>query len=217
MGVGDKIRSARKARHMTQEQVAVPAGTGTGNLSRIEQGKQVPSIDLLRAIARAIGVPVQSLMDDDVIADSARASDSMTGQIVVRDMFPGRTPLIPWSRIGDWQELKDGAVDQFEWIPCSRKFAYGKAAASILEGDSMLSRTDPSFPAGTILTFAEATTAKPGEYVLVLAGGSRTFKRLVEDAGDYYLQPLNDAFPLRPLGDAVIAGVLVEALRIITP
>lgn len=205
---------------MTLEQVAIPAGTDTGNLSRIERGKQSPTERQMRNIANSLGVSVEELMSEpaDTLESSARISDSITGHVVVREMFPGRVPLLPWSRLGNWDGLAGAARDNFEWVPCTRKFAWGKAAAGVLEGDAMLQRaSEPSFPAGTILVFAAATDAKPGDLVLAVSGTAIMFKRLAEDAGERYLQSLNDAYPIRPMGDAVIAGLLVEGLRRITP
>lgn len=46
---------------MTQEDVALAAGTDAGYLSRIERGNRVPSLELLVSVASALGTTVSSL------------------------------------------------------------------------------------------------------------------------------------------------------------
>jgi SOS-response transcriptional repressor LexA len=67
--IGDNLRKIRKERQLTLEQVALPAGTDTGNLSRIERGLQGASEDLLNVLADVLGVhPSRLLQDADVLS-----------------------------------------------------------------------------------------------------------------------------------------------------
>lgn len=59
--IGDVLRKKRLERGETLETVALRAGTDTGNLSRVEQNKQRPSLDLLESLAEALETSVSSL------------------------------------------------------------------------------------------------------------------------------------------------------------
>lgn len=60
--VGLRIRAARLHANLTQEAVALQAGTDRPSVVRIEQGQQSPTLDTLIRIAQAIGVPLAELV-----------------------------------------------------------------------------------------------------------------------------------------------------------
>lgn len=65
--LGGKIRLIRKARNMTQEQLAECVDIGTPNISYIENGKFAPSIETLQKIAAALDVlPYELYKFDDI-------------------------------------------------------------------------------------------------------------------------------------------------------
>jgi len=61
-GVGRKIRELRKAKEMTQGQLARAAGMMRPNLTRIEAGKHRPTIETLEKIAGTLKVSVVDLI-----------------------------------------------------------------------------------------------------------------------------------------------------------
>jgi transcriptional regulator with XRE-family HTH domain len=61
MHIGTAIRHTRERLGLKLEAVAIEAGFDAGNLSRIETGKQKPSIPRLEGIARAMNVRVADL------------------------------------------------------------------------------------------------------------------------------------------------------------
>lgn len=128
----------------------------------------------------------------------------------------GRVPLISWVQAGDWNSVVDNfhPGDADEWIDTTvpvRQHTY----ALRVKGDSMTNPTgSPSFPHGMIIIVEPEIDAVPGAYVVVRQNGDDecTFKQLVKDAGNFYLKPLNPAYPLlRMTDDAVICGVVREA------
>jgi transcriptional regulator with XRE-family HTH domain len=59
------IRQARKARHMTQDQLARAIGTGQSYISALENGSQPNvTLDLLQRIAAAMGMVVRVELTD---------------------------------------------------------------------------------------------------------------------------------------------------------
>jgi len=56
--MGANIRAAREHANLTQEAVALGAGTDRPSVVRIEAGQQSPTSDTLVRLARVIGVSV---------------------------------------------------------------------------------------------------------------------------------------------------------------
>lgn len=62
--LGRRIRSERKARNLTQQELADAAGMDTTHLSRIESGKAVPSINVVKKLSDVLGLPIATLFAD---------------------------------------------------------------------------------------------------------------------------------------------------------
>jgi transcriptional regulator with XRE-family HTH domain len=74
MAIGDRIKTLRTGKGMTQEQLARAARLGLSHLARIEQGViNDPSWSTVRAIARALDVPVTELEESEEVKPAAAA------------------------------------------------------------------------------------------------------------------------------------------------
>lgn len=74
--IGREVRRWRQTRALTLAQVGERSGLNVGYLSQIENGKAVPSLDALYAIARAIDVPVAWLfLDSAPVPRVVRSAD----------------------------------------------------------------------------------------------------------------------------------------------
>jgi len=60
MRIGVKIKLARVARHVTQQQLAARAEIAQGYLSQVESGERTPSDEVVESIQRALGVDFDS-------------------------------------------------------------------------------------------------------------------------------------------------------------
>lgn len=60
---GKRIRSLRRVRDLTQEELAESVGCSTEYVSRIERGLVSPSFEILSALATAFKVDVSALFD----------------------------------------------------------------------------------------------------------------------------------------------------------
>ena len=60
--LGEAIRATRKEAGFSQEKLAEKADLSTVFISRVERGKESPSVDNLVKIARALGVRVRKLV-----------------------------------------------------------------------------------------------------------------------------------------------------------
>lgn len=113
-------------------------------------------------------------------------------------------PLVSWVSAGRWREC-DVREEPMAWIPVT--FAAPNVFALRVEGDSM----SPDYPPGHIV-FVDPDR-KPEAMNLVIAqngDGEATFKRLTREGGIWYLEPLNERYPLRPLDSLCkIIGVVI--------
>lgn len=123
----------------------------------------------------------------------------------------GKVPLISWVQAGAWSHVIDllQPGEAFEWIDTTVTVQAHTFALRVT-GDSM----EPDFPAGMILVVEPEMDAHPGDFVIVKNGDDEaTFKQLVRDGADLYLKPLNQRYPIKPLGSSRIVGVVREAVR----
>ena len=63
--LGERLRALRRERNLRQKELADRAGVNRSYLSLIENGKSSPTVDILGKLARALGVKITSLMQDD--------------------------------------------------------------------------------------------------------------------------------------------------------
>lgn len=61
--VGRNIRRLRVAKGITQEALGLAAGCEPSYVGRLERGGENPSVDLLEALAKALGDPLAALFD----------------------------------------------------------------------------------------------------------------------------------------------------------
>lgn len=60
--IGKRVRAARRARDMTQEQLAELANISTSFVGHIERGTRVPSLETMWRICKAMGLPMDHIM-----------------------------------------------------------------------------------------------------------------------------------------------------------
>jgi len=59
---GEKVRKLRRARGLSQEELAFRAGIHRNYLGGIERGERNPALDNIAAIAKALGVDLSELV-----------------------------------------------------------------------------------------------------------------------------------------------------------
>ena len=77
--LGQKIKTARKQKGLSQEQLAELVGYKVGTISKYEQGYRIPDIGMLRKIASALECNLAELAGttDDVIRDTIRREEAV--------------------------------------------------------------------------------------------------------------------------------------------
>ena len=66
MKIGDRIYQEREKQEMSARELSKKAGLSNAMISLYERNVNVPSIEKLGAIARALNVPISNLLDEDV-------------------------------------------------------------------------------------------------------------------------------------------------------
>jgi transcriptional regulator with XRE-family HTH domain len=75
--IGRRIRQLRTARGMTLDDLAGAVERAPSQLSMIETGKREPKLTLLRAIARALGVSIDALLEAEPLDERASLEISL--------------------------------------------------------------------------------------------------------------------------------------------
>lgn len=83
--IGEHIRFWREKRQRTQAAVAGLCGITEEYLSQIERGLKVPSLQVLYALARELGVPAAALLGDsrsDLVSENAYVTDGVVTALI---------------------------------------------------------------------------------------------------------------------------------------
>lgn len=184
---------------MSEQQFADAIGVSRGAVQQWERaGGTAPRRSNQSQVARVLGITVAELLS---------GGTNVGGRLVVR----AEVPLVSEVEAGNYTVIDNfKPKNGFVMVPVSvdvKRHTY----ALRVHGDSMVSDTGDSFPEGSVIVVEPEMPALAGDYVIALnAAGEATFKQLVKDGGDLYLKPLNNRYPIKPLGAAKIIGVVRE-------
>lgn len=129
------------------------------------------------------------------------------GNIEVGPVLRGQVPLLSDIQAGMYKEKVDnlhpgdGGMELISTTVPVNRYTF----ALRVDGDSM----EPEFLHGMVLIVEPELDPLPGDFVIAKnANEETTFKQLVKDGADWYLKPLNDRYPIKPLGESSIIGVV---------
>jgi len=229
MDFKQRVRAARKFAGLKQSELADKVGIKQATISEMETGKTVSS-SYTASIAHACGVDplwLETGQGDMRPQESTNPTDT-GGNVEPLQVHEGsviplgaihKVPLISWVAAGTWSE----AIDLYEvgdaevWMPCPDPIG-PRGFALRVEGDSMTSPYPgyESYPHGTFIYVDPDVAHKSGDPVVAKlpASNAATFKIFIEDAGQFYLKPLNPQHPMIPITEEThIVGVLVGSYR----
>lgn len=214
----DRIKAARKHAGLTQSELASRVGIDQASISDLERGRSQRS-SYSSTIAQACGVSplwLEAGIGTMLQNDEVPGFDSPFDANVVPALSPTRVftyPEISWVQAGSPSE----AMDLVNIAACpthtSDVWAGEEAFWLKVAGASMTSQGGVSFPEGMLILVAPDIEPRSGQYVVarMLDSNEATFKQLIRDAGDFYLKPLNPAYPTKMMDDAwVIVGTVVD-------
>lgn len=193
------IREGRLHLGMTEQAFANAVRVSRGAVQQWEKpGGTAPKRSNQHRVAEVLGISVAELVTGgtnvspgfDTRAEVPLVSEVEAGNYAVIDNFRPSGPF--------------GTVRVT--IPVKRH-----TYALRVHGDSMASESGDTFPDGSIIIVEPELTAVPGDFVIAVNSADEiTFKQLIKDSSEFYLKPLNNRYPIKPLGNAQVIGVIRE-------
>lgn len=204
--LGENLKNIRKAKKMTQKQLAQKSGVKQSVISDLETGNAKSTGSILE-LANALGVTAEELKK------GAFDEVSLTNVIPVS---PRMAPVLSWVQAGTMTNVEAVDMSQVEeWLPlpdgdCEKCFYLKVQGLSnypeFHEGDYIL--VDPTLP------FCDMNS---GDIVVVRKVDEATFKKLViEPDGTKYLKAINPDFKpnIIPLDEECeFIGEVVDCIR----
>ena len=204
--LGENLKKIRKAKKMTQKELAQKSGVKQSVISDLETGNAKSTGSILE-LAIALGVTAEELKKG--VFDEV----SLTNVVPV---VPRMAPVLSWVQAGTMTNVESVDMSQVEeWLPipdgdCEKCFYLKVQGLSnypeFHEGDYIL--VDPSLP------FCDMNS---GDIVVVRKFDDATFKRLViEPDGTKYLQAINPEFKpnIIPIDEnCEFVGEVVDCIR----
>ncbi|EZQ10760.1 LexA family protein [Acinetobacter sp. Ver3] len=204
--LGENLKKIRKAKKMTQKELAQKSGVKQSVISDLETGNAKSTGSILE-LANALGVTAEELKKG--------ALDEVS-LINVVPVVPRMAPVLSWVQAGTMTNVESVDMSQVEeWLPipdgdCEKCFYLKVQGLSnypeFHEGDYIL--VDPTLP------FSDMNS---GDIIVVRKFDDATFKRLViEPDGAKYLQAINPEFKpnIIPLDqDCEFVGEVVDCIR----
>lgn len=184
---------------MTEQQFADALGVSRGAVQQWERpGGTAPKRSNQPAVAKLLGISIAELVAGG--SNVGRSVDARAHVPIVSEVEAGNYTVI------DNFEPRH----HFETVPVTVPVNRHTYALRV-RGDSMLSETGDSFPDGAHIIVEPELAPLAGDYVVARnSEGETTFKQFIKDGGELYLKPLNPRYPVRPLGSAIVIGVVRE-------
>ena len=205
--LGENLKKLRKAKKMTQKELAQKSGVKQSVISDLETGN-ARNTGFVVELATALGVTAEELKK------GVDTSDLITSNVAV--IKPNMAPVLSWVQAGTMTNVEAVDMSQVEeWLPipdgdCEKCFYLKVQGLSnypeFHEGDYIL--VDPTLPFGDM---------NSGDIIVVRKFDDATFKRLViEPDGTKYLQAINPEFKpnIIPLDEnCEFVGEVVDCIR----
>ena len=104
-----RLKSARKAKGLTQRELAARVGMDQGHISRLEHGGKGASMEHIQALARELGVSVSQLLGEDTGShDTASRPAGLRGELLSDHSAPaGLRDLASDSALADALKISE--------------------------------------------------------------------------------------------------------------
>lgn len=214
MSWNDLVKSRMKDIGMTQSELAEHMGLTQASIARYLNKHREPDIETIAKIMKCTGLSYMTLNSDGLIDypdDAINNVSPVDVQLVYQKSFP----VLSSVQAGQWSEaVEPYTVEEIDEWALTTERTSDRCFWLKVEGDSMTSGSGISFPEGTIVLVDKEKDAQNGSLVVAKLTdvNEATFKKLIIDAGQRFLRPLNSAYPTIPInGNCKIIGVIVDA------
>ena len=222
-GLGNVIRSERRKRHISAEELANRLGVTKAKVLSIEEGKRQLDADLAERISKVLRLPGNALF-----RVQQETIQRLEGQIARLNQALAEENRGRWAPFGDGQsDVRGVAVlgtvaggypetfdslgepvaetDDFFYLP---EIPDSGAFAVHVVGDSMRAPTQPSFSEGDVVVFAGSPLRSRDFAFIRLGDEPPTFRQVFFDpGGQMRLQPLNLNEPSRSYSREGVLGM----------
>lgn len=218
--INDRISARRRARKISQDELAKRIGITRVSISKWESGLNQPKGRYLNDLAAALGVTVDWLLTGEGEATERPSPEAIPGYHNVEPaVIPqgNRIPILSYVQAGNWREICEQATTfdgNVEYVMASVDI--GPCGFGLwIRGHSMT----PMFNEGDLVIIDPDEQPRPGDYVVAKNGSEEaTFKKYrprgIDENGQevFELVPLNDDFPTMHSDrqHIEIIGVMVE-------
>lgn len=208
MEMNERIRLKRKELKMTQSDLAKAVGVNRVTVTGWESGDYKPGGENLQMLSAALKCHPKWLVDGIEQADS---NVTYIGAYEPK----GSYPVLSWVSAGNWCE----AIEPYHKKSIDRWFETTVDCSDnsfwlYVKGDSMTAPAGLSIPEGMVILIDPEVEPVNGKLIVAKLENDNeaTFKKLVIDAGNKYLKPLNPQYNMVPInGNCRIIGVVVDA------
>lgn len=203
--LGENLKAIRKAKKMTQKELAQKSGVKQSVISDLETGNAKSTGSILE-LANALGVTAEEL------------KKGVAGELVTSNVVPVQArmaPVLSWVQAGNFTNVESVDMTQVtEWFPlpedCEKCFYLKVRGVSnepdFIEGDYIV--VDPT---------VYYSDMQSGDIIVVRKDRDATFKKLViESDGTRYLKAMNPNFHpnIIPIDeDCYFIGQVIDSMR----
>lgn len=197
---GERIRSARVRRGLTQAELAKRLGVSRGAPSMWEIDRARPDPDRLPELARELGVSVDHICGNERVDRQGERTGIQA---------PPTVPLLTPAEVAAWGAGRYAQAQASERVQTSISISYGKGCAMTVANNAMA----PAFPPGCIVVISREHEPSSGAPVVIDMGrGAPMLRYLIDEGTEPTLAPENPQFQLMPLGEGKIIGRVVEVI-----
>lgn len=189
--IGERIKSLREAKGYSQAKLASLCGWATpSRLGNYELGTRKVSADDALILGEVLGVSPSLILFGDESGPVYKKYEYPVFSHVQAGMFTPEFRTFTQRDAEKWVSTTKKASDSAFWLE--------------VEGHSMTAPAGsrPSFPEGMLILVDPKDPVDPGDFCIArLCGDEFTFKKLIKDSGQVFLQPLNPQFPIMPCNE----------------
>ncbi|EKO3629016.1 helix-turn-helix domain-containing protein [Vibrio metschnikovii] len=210
----DLVKSRMKEIGITQDGLAERMGVSQASVTRYLNKKREPDLETIAEMMRHVGLK-QMLLTSDGLVEYPDHAIANVSTVDIQPTYKARFPVLSSVQAGAWTEACEPYMlaDISEWHETTERTSK-RCFWLKVEGDSMTSATGVSFPEGTLVLVDTERDHENGSLVVAKLEdvNEATFKKLVLDAGQRFLKPLNTNYPIMSVnGNCRIIGVVVDA------
>lgn len=213
----DLVKIRIKELGMTQEKLAELVDVTPGGMGHWLNKRREPSLAQIAKILEVLDMSTLMLHSDGTLEHLSEVESHITNmaELDFQPKYTATYPLLSSVQAGEWSEALEPypLSDLNDYYPTTETVSEHSFWLQV-EGDSMTSSSGLSLPEGTLILVDPEQEPKNGSLVVAKLEdvNEATFKKLVIDAGQKFLKPLNNSYPNLVInGNCRIVGVVVDA------